>query len=285
MARRKFGLVRAPKPEAFESASSWLTRLALSQGAELKELLRVFDFRGHKDVDREAIGARLQKIRDWCGLGSDDLVNAERVMVGLASTGCSKYMARVGRQPRFRYCPTCLSEMSAPHFPIHWRFIAWRWCPLHDCLLEDHCPHCKCPVVLPADLFLAGPEKAGIPTLDLCLNCGRKLTDAKPYVIADGHPQVISEWDKRQLENGRALLAAMYLGSFRLKGAADVFGIHELYRIRAIEGPASDFEWLTPDKIRQKEARISEIRTRQQNTDLVAQLSELALAYSIISKV
>lgn len=45
-----------------------------------------------------------------------------------------------------QYCPRCLVEDRQPYFRRRWR-LAWHvGCDQHECLLADHCGHCRAPV-------------------------------------------------------------------------------------------------------------------------------------------
>ena len=45
-----------------------------------------------------------------------------------------------------------LGSAGVPHFDIQWRFVDWRYCPDHNCLMEDVCWRCRAPVTFPVDM-------------------------------------------------------------------------------------------------------------------------------------
>ena len=111
-------LFNVPQPGLFEAGSSWMSRLALAQGASLSEVLKLFRLIGHVDLDRRLRGNRLAQIRRVCGLPNSALAIHERVMTSLESMHPvgEHYLAQTeSNRPRFRYCPQCLSEMRSPH--------------------------------------------------------------------------------------------------------------------------------------------------------------------------
>lgn len=230
--------------------SSWISRLALSQGAELSDVVRFLGLKMGQDIDVQATSQAIRAIRDTCGLGEDAFYIADRVMTNLAQVPNSGYLASTGRRARFRYCPLCLREMHVSHYPIHWRFIAWRACPLHACIMEDHCPECKSAIAMPTNLYWAGPNKQGVGTLDRCLNCAKKLTSIAPVFLTGSHTGDFTEWDLRLIANGRALLAALYRGNFRVHGDARKYSVAAVERIRRHGGIPFKLSWLSPDERR-----------------------------------
>lgn len=248
-------LVNVPAPEFYEAASSWLSRLALSQGTSVQELFAFLGLINRGDVDRQLYGESLKVLRTACGLPETALAIHERVMVGLESIGDvgAKYLATSPSQrPRFRYCPLCLAEMHTPHFQIHWRFIAWRWCPDHDCLLEDDCPHCGGAIIFPTDIAESAAGRMGHGFLSRCQSCGARLTDIDPCNLrVDGFRRV-SDLENMSLTNGRALLATLYYGRFRFKGESKwrhpkMFKIVERYGVLPVR-----MDWLRPALVRQR---------------------------------
>lgn len=205
-----------------------------------------------QDVDVQATGQAIRDIRAACGLGDGAFYIAERVMTHLAQVSNSSYLASTGRRARFRFCPLCLGEAHVPHYPIHWRFIAWRACPLHACIMEDHCPHCNAAITMPTNLYRAGPKRQGVGTLDRCLNCAMKLNTIAPVLISGTDTGGLSEWDLRLIANGRALLATLYRGDFRVAGDNRKYSVASIDRIRRHGGIPSTLSWLSPDDLRVK---------------------------------
>ena len=169
--------------------------------------------------------------------------------------------------PRFRFCVCCLSEMTTPHFPIHWRFIAWRRCPLHDCVLEDSCPHCGAPVVLPKCIQNAASGHAGYAGLDRCLSCAKRLTSAVPYLLQVGKVRRVNQWEDQQLANGRALLAALVTRSFRIAGCSVTFRLRSLDDVWSWRAFPDLFDWLSPDVRRRRVARSRPASAAQAQVD------------------
>ncbi len=246
-------LLGVPKPFAFEAVSAWLPRLALSQGAALSEVASFLGVRLGGDVDRKVIGECLSQVRRTCSLPDSAFAIAERIMqsLDLIKPMGNKFMAkRVGSRSRFRFCACCLLEMKTPHFPIHWRFIAWRRCPVHDCLLEDACPHCDAPILFPTCIQESMSGRAGHAGLDHCLSCSKRLTSVLPCRLEINEARLINPWEDQQLANGRALLAALVRQTFRVEGRGVNFRLPSLAVVMSKRAFPERFDWLTPEMLR-----------------------------------
>lgn len=246
-------LFGVPEPFAFEAVSAWLPRLALSQGAPLPEVASFLGVNLRGDVDRKLIGEPLDQVRRVCSLPNSAFATAERIMqsLDLIEPMGDRFMARkAGRSPRFRFCVCCLSEMKTPHFPIQWRFIAWRRCPLHDCLLEDACPNCDAPIVFPTCVQESMSGKAGYAGLDHCLTCSKRLTSVLPCRLEVNDVRLINQWEEEQLANGRALLAALVRQRFRVEGRSVNFHLRSLAVVMSKRAFPERFDWLSPAMLR-----------------------------------
>lgn len=156
------------------------------------------------------------------------------------------------KRPRFRFCPECLLEMHPPHFPIHWRFIAWRWCPIHDCLLEDACPRCGKAISFPIDIAASKAGRLGYAMLNRCCYCGLRLDKVEPCYLQVGDFRRVSSLEQLTLANGRSLLAGLYHGWFSIKGRP---GHYPLCRFKELERHGVlpvHFDWLAPAQVRSR---------------------------------
>ena len=131
---------------------------------------------------------------------------------------------------RYRYCPICLKEQLVKHFPVHWRFKAWRYCPLHDCLMEDRCRFCGLLIELPAHLMEAGPDRGGVAYLHQCLGCGAHLSQHWKTVDGILNQGIVTAEERAALNQGRAVLAAIYQRHLYYAG------IPQRYRMKALVG-------------------------------------------------
>lgn len=252
-------LVNIPPPQTYEAASCWLSRLALSQGAGLTELLKFIGVANKGDIDRHLHGASLQAIRDICNLPEDALVLHEKIMIGLESiqeVGARYLVTTKRNRPRFRYCPLCISSMQIPYFPIYWRFIAWRWCPVHDCLLEDACPHCGSEIIFPTDIARSQAGKKGYGLLSRCMSCGDQLSHIEPCRLEVNGVRLVTELEDMSLRNGRALLATLYDGRFQIKGKPDWLHPSKFKEVERRGVLPVRFDWLRPDVVRQRSKQI-----------------------------
>lgn len=259
---RSSQLFGVPPPLEAEALSSWLTRLTLSQGVELREVAQHLGIHLRRDPDRFLHGDALSHVRRLCGLPDSALAIADRAMqsLDLMRPWGDHYMARSGNsKARFRFCVICLSEMRTPFFPIQWRFIAWRRCPEHDCLLEDACPHCGKPVLLPACIQQSTAGRAGYATLDRCLSCSHRLTSAVPCHLEANGTRIVNAWEDEQLTNGRALLAALMNRSFRIEGRHMTYRLTSLRELDRQRAFPLRLDWLSPESLRKRQRSNGQI--------------------------
>jgi hypothetical protein len=222
--------------------------LALSQGATLKELAEFLGFEFRSDLDICLSKQQAIDLAELCGLDMAAFEAPQKIFGALRSIAPDgePFLCLVRGKARFRYCRDCLASFRTPYFQLHWRFVAWRHCPIHRCLLEDQCPHCGEPIVLPADQVSAGPDRSGIALLSLCMKCGKALIDVKPCSVFE----FASEWQRTVMSNGRAVLAALYTGRVEILGDEEVSGIRKLLEMQRRGFLPSHFGWLSPTRLR-----------------------------------
>ncbi len=253
-------------PEFFEAGSCWLSRLALSQGATITDVLKLFQLTGRGDLDRKLHGQKLADIRRVCGLPNSALSTHERLMAALArmSPVGERYLAMTStKRPKFRFCPDCLSEMRTPYFPIHWRFIAWRWCSIHDCLLEDACPNCGGVLSFPRDIATSKAGRMGYAMLNRCRFCGSRLDEIEPCYLQVGDFRRVSSLEQLVLSNGSALLAGLFHGWFAIKGRPGRFQLGHFEELERNGGLPLYFSWLAPENVRLRSPSEPEQRLRK----------------------
>ncbi len=252
---RKAEIVGVPPVLPFESMASWISRLALSQGTQLGSLGRHFHMNFRGDIDLRPINTKFKAMFIACGIVPDAFGIPFRLFGNLRQImpRGGSFVACVGGLPRYRFCPLCLREQTTPYFPVHWRFVCWRWCPLHCCLMEDRCPHCASPLTLPVDMLKAGPQREGVGYLSHCPRCASQLSRIAPARTGKSAP--IADWDRMVLKNGRASLAALYAGHLRFEGSDQ---LHPLRALRDIERRGlltHRFEWLSASSVRARVAQ------------------------------
>lgn len=257
MSKYKKELVGIPALQMAESPSSWLSRLALRQGISLSELLKYFELPLKGDTDIAFVRGNMRRIAGLCGLPHKDFHLIRKMFLGVASLDRkgAKYLFSHEGAPRYRFCPSCLFGQREKHLPLHWRFKAWRWCPEHYCLLEDACPHCASPVLLPADMISGGPDRAGVGMLNRCLRCAGKLCVAHTSTNGTLDFLLLAPWEALLLKNGRALLAALYLREVKLDFTHGSFSLGAIRRIEK-QGllPHDHFRLTSAEVVRRKTA-------------------------------
>jgi hypothetical protein len=207
-------LVGVPQPEFDESPSSWLARAALSQATSMQDLLNCLDLPTLDDLDFVVLSRRMPGALGVAGLGAMSLQVAGRVLFNLRKVNKDgrTYLLRNKNKLQYRYCAPCLLEQRQKYLPVHWRFKAWQWCPLHLSVMRDGCPRCSAPIELPTSMIRAGGQGEGVGSLDHCLRCGHRLASTADQDRGQVHPSAAGPWAQALMINGRALLAALYQG-------------------------------------------------------------------------
>ena len=228
-------LAGVPAPEFAEAPASWITRVAAQQVIEPREFCEFLGIPRKSDIDLAFSSRDVYRIAGVCGLKSS-VFRLQRMIFGrlrqIDRSGAN-YLLNEQGLPRYRFCALCLGQRGVQCFPIHWRFNAWRWCPKHDCLMEDACPHCKAPVTLPRDMLTAGKDRSGVGTLGRCLHCCERLWAANWSPPASMDPGLLSTWELTQLANGRALLAALHAGHAFMQGVGTKLSLRGIRRLEA----------------------------------------------------
>lgn len=226
-------LVCVPEPEPFESPASWLCRLALSQAATVWAVLAQLNIDLRGDIDIQFAACNLDRVAKLCGIPASSFSFMRHMFSQLKTidnTG-EVYLLSHDTFARYRFCERCLKEQRTPHFPLHWRFKSWRWCPLHNCLLRDYCPRCKAILVLPIDLLHAGRWRAGVAHISSCAVCSSRLTSKPKAVRFEPTRNNLTLSEHLLLANGRALLAALYHDEFGVSSKPERYSLRALHQL------------------------------------------------------
>jgi hypothetical protein len=229
MSSRLAGL---PPVLPLEAPSSWLTRAALSQGVDFKLLLQFFGIDRQADSDLAFLSDRFPLIAAQCGFLGGEFRCVRRMVESLKALGPRgrRLLLRGERgRARFRICPVCVGEQPTPYLPFHCRFTVWRYCVVHDCMLEDACWKCGAAIELPVTLATGRAAKLECAYISQCIRCGSSLGKAAP-VFVDGSPPRLSAIERLLMANGRATLAALVHRRVEFKGHAPL-GIAALARL------------------------------------------------------
>lgn len=204
---------RVPTPFVLEAVSSWLSRLALSQGCSMRELLHFLDLRRDVDLDLVLRGEALEELRRRCSLPFDAFGFAELVMDGFhyAKLNTSRLLTDQHEGPRFRYCPACIGRQGRAQgvMWIYWRFRDWRYCPVHLCLMEERCFRCRAQVRFPRDMASSQAGLDGYASQQRCQDCSADLSAAQAVRVHLFAPGQLSEREAVGLSAGRAFVATL----------------------------------------------------------------------------
>lgn len=169
--------------EADELLSTWLVRVALSQGCdplvltgELWPKWRVWTL----DLDRGVATERLRILERMSGIDISalDAASLRIIAIALGTTvpgdvAVIPWILALGSRNRQRhgglqYCPQCFGTDNSPFYRLQWR-LAWHsCCRVHGAALLDRCCHCTAPIE---------PHRLSPPQslLSVCSSCGYDL--------------------------------------------------------------------------------------------------------------
>jgi len=154
-------LVR-PRPLEDELFSSWLVRLAWSNGEKLHPFCRrrlgIRVNLWNHDLDRLADPSAIERAAMAAGISIERVFETTlaayegRLYERHVSKGVSRWLLPIGRYARTRlrhgqqYCVRCLQEGGAPYFRRRWRLGFCVTCEKHGTILSDACPQCGAPI-------------------------------------------------------------------------------------------------------------------------------------------
>ena len=213
MSRDAVLLGGVPEPFQFEAPSAYLSRLALSQGCTVRELMQFLRLRNDLDLDLQLHGDALAEFRRKCGLDEVAFSFAELVMDGFHFAKLrSRWLLSDSRgNARFRVCPACLGETKngGGGMRIYWRFGIWRYCPPHGCLTEERCFACRSHIRFPVDMARTRAGLEGFASQRRCQNCAVDLAEAPKVAIDLNSPGQLTERERRWLLAGRKFVATL----------------------------------------------------------------------------
>jgi hypothetical protein len=228
-------LVCVPEVQPFESPASWIARLAFSQLVDPQEIMNFLAIRRLKDPDLDFGQQVASNAVRACGIELRSFRFMRHMIASLRKVGADPglFLLSVDGFAQYRFCKECLRQQREKYYPLHWRFKAWRWCPEHDCLLEERCPHCDSLVLMPASLFRAAVGRKARGWLDQCMVCNATLWAKSRPRRFDALKKFLTPWERFLLNNGRAVLAALWRRSVILNKDAlsKRRGLRELARL------------------------------------------------------
>jgi hypothetical protein len=194
-----------------------------------------------KDVDLAFLSpTALDRVGRVCRLAPGSFSAVQRIAQSLARIdprGKRLLLCAADGKPRYRVCPGCAASERTPYFAFHCRFASWRYCPDHDCLLEEGCPSCGAAVELPQSLCRDGKQLLSCVYLDKCARCGERY-GATPYLQLKEWVGTVHPAESLLLGNGRALLASLEAQRGRLASGLtlSLAGISRLERLGLLGG-------------------------------------------------
>jgi ribosome-binding protein aMBF1 (putative translation factor) len=172
-----------PQPEHLESLTSYLTRLAETNGISSMDGLSALCFPGQ---DRRIT----RDIADYApvsfyklpvvGVCTEEKLRATTFFHVAAKFGRSTSPQPLSRflsgciSQYLRYCPACLAEQENPYYQLSWRFLSVSCCTKHNCRILEKCQLCSNSIPL-----FTSPFKMGI-----CPFCNWSLKNGQINLVA-----------------------------------------------------------------------------------------------------
>ena len=177
-----------PQPEALESFTSYVMRLAEANGISVPYQIQPLFFpdrtrgviRELADFPMVSFGnlPKLAACLESRLLGTTFYYLVHRFHRPTLPQTTGQFLAGMLAKS-LRYCPHCL-EAERPYYSLAWRFQTLSGCPLHGCHLLDSCAQCGCEIP-----FLSNILKVGV-----CPKCGAALsTGVAEPLTAEEHYQ------------------------------------------------------------------------------------------------
>ncbi len=187
-----------PQPLPGEILSSWMVRLAFSNGFPLHTfysgLLGYREALWNLDTDRHPSAQLLALLNLHTQqsvpiLRDMTLCSYEGVLFSeLLRYGDIKWLLPLGlfhrnrKRAGMQYCPLCLRTDATPYYRSLWRIALVVICPLHNCAMEDVCPKCDSPIMFHRHGI--GREKFPyVEHLRRCHRCGFNLGRVPPRLL------------------------------------------------------------------------------------------------------
>lgn len=199
-----------PHPQQGESLSCWIVRIAHANGLKAqtfcqREFGKEFQI-WNRDIDRNTPEWLREQISQKSGVSQKVVNNStaklyERRLFPTLHTSSQlrwfmpiKSYHRLHRGYALQYCPKCLQEDPIPYYRLAWRLALYTFCPKHQILMADRCPHCQAPIEFHR-IELGKHNIIEVETLDCCWQCGETLSDTLTQTV-DLHPKLVdSKWN------------------------------------------------------------------------------------------
>ncbi|WP_345780056.1 TniQ family protein [Microbulbifer litoralis] len=197
-----------PQPKEDELLSSWMVRLAFSNGYFLHSFYSTL--LGYKlplwnvDLDRHQPDGLLEVLAINTGQALERLKQLTLsdyqgyLFDSMTVNGNSRWILPLGIYHRQRqraglqFCPECLSEDT--FYRKRWRLALFSMCEKHRCLLFDRCPECKASV----SFHRNGIGKRGlsfpIDGIENCYNCHTDLSGVEPVYFETTERSIINKY-------------------------------------------------------------------------------------------
>lgn len=181
-----------PHPLTDELLSSWMIRLAVSNGWHAHTFYsKILGYQRpiwNRDIDKFVHSDLVFMLHETTGIGIEgirrmnlqcfngEIFNSSGGGANLPWVLPLGIYHREHHHAGLQVCPQCLKDDSSPYYRKHWRLSFCCTCPKHKCFLIDHCPFCG--ALIEFHRLAIGSKNEASPPLriSLCHLCSRDLS-------------------------------------------------------------------------------------------------------------
>ncbi|AUH52522.1 hypothetical protein CXB49_17845 [Chromobacterium sp. ATCC 53434] len=184
-----------PQPRPGEILSSWMVRLAFTNGFMLHtfydKLLGYHTPIWSRDTDRDPPLQLLTLLARHTGhsvaeLQTLTLLSHQGQLFEKPVTGHWSWVRPVGvyhrerKRPGMQFCPLCLAQSPVTYYHLKWRLALYVICEHHQCMMEECCPSCHAPIAFHRH-GIGRRKMVDDESLRLCSHCHFDLASMSPH--------------------------------------------------------------------------------------------------------
>lgn len=170
-----------------ESLSSWLVRASLRHGMNPLDFTKYYwtakERLWTKDIDVTYPTTTFQdEIYSLSNasppINFEQLFDAYRATLSLSRTYFISSISKRNRKSAYGqvFCPKCLEHDETAYLSLAWRLSPMLFCHIHECRLQDSCPHCQAPYE--PNLLTYDKLSTYQPLfINRCSHCFKKVSD------------------------------------------------------------------------------------------------------------
>lgn len=199
-----------PKPYFDELLSSWLIRLAHTNGLKVQTFCHLlfpnFEI-WNRDIDRHAPDFVIETLAEKTGSTAEQihattlnffqgkLFDNNKLSAQLSWISSLKAHHRKRQHHGIAFCPQCLADDETAYFRKSWRIAMHTFCPIHQIMLHDCCPQCGTYIAFHRQ-ELGKPHIHTFTELKYCWQCEFDLSQSLKETAVFHDSEMATQWAK-----------------------------------------------------------------------------------------